>query len=208
MSDTTAPAPIAARTDPPSPADDLPMGQVSWTVLVEAARRGEAAAWETLVARTERLLRHVVTGYRLPADDASDVVQTTWLRLLENIDRIRDPEHLTGWLTTTAARAALAASRRRRREAPLDGIDVADVGADVADHVEARLQALRLRGVVATLPPRERSLLEMLLLPEEPSYREISRRLGMPIGSIGPVRQRAMSRLRGILAEPRAVGAA
>jgi RNA polymerase sigma factor (sigma-70 family) len=175
--------------------------EVSLSELVTAARGGDPAAWSALIIRHERLLRHVTASYRLGSDEAADVVQTTWLRLFENIGRIRDPERLSCWLTTTTARAALAASRRRRREASLDNVEVVDITAtDVDDRITAHRQARQLHEALTTLSPRERSLIEMLLLPEEPSYREISRRLGMPIGSIGPVRQRALARLRVIMA--------
>ncbi|HEY6798582.1 MAG TPA: sigma-70 family RNA polymerase sigma factor [Kineosporiaceae bacterium] len=187
--------PVTTDTSCPAPP--------TWAALLEAAGSGDPVAWGTLVAQNDRLLHYVVGKYRLQSHDAADVVQITWLRLVENLGRIRDPERLPGWLSTTATRAALATSRRRTRETTVEGFDMVDPDAgDVAERVATKLQLERLRQALRTLPARDRRLLEMLMLPEEPSYQEISRRLGMPIGSIGPVRQRALARLRVMLAEP------
>lgn len=182
--------------------------EVPLTELLEAAANGDPAAWRSLFHRHQGLLSHVVARYRLSPDDAADVVQTTWLRLVENIATIRDPACLPGWLTTTASRESLAARRRRSREIAISDCDASDPAHDdLDDVVTGRLRARRLRQALTTLPHRERRLVEVLLSPEEPSYREISDRLGMPVGSIGPVRQRALARLRSRLADddPRVV---
>ena len=172
------------------------------TDLLEAAVRGDHTAWRDLLERHQRLVSHVVARYRLSPDDAADVIQTTWLRLIENIASIRDPACLPGWLSTTAARESLAARRRRSREVSIGDYDATDPQqVDVDDLVSAKLRAGHLRQAMVTLPQRERRLVEVLLSPEEPSYREISDQLGMPVGSIGPVRQRALHRLRTSLAE-------
>src|SRR5659263_468082 len=69
--------------------------------LVAAAAGGDATAWRAIVERFEQLLWAVARGHRLGQSEAADVVQTTWLRLVENLDRIRDPDHLGAWLATT-----------------------------------------------------------------------------------------------------------
>ena len=70
--------------------------------MVRRAAGGDRGAWETIVEDFSGLLWSVCRGYRLDQADAAEVVQTTWLRLLENVSRLREPEHLGGWLVTTA----------------------------------------------------------------------------------------------------------
>ena len=90
----------------------------SRTALLEGARRGEQAAWDDLVSDFSSLVWSIARGYRLPDEDAADAVQMTWLRLVENLDRIRDAERLPGWLATTARRECLQVLRRSGREIP------------------------------------------------------------------------------------------
>jgi RNA polymerase sigma factor (sigma-70 family) len=183
----------------PSAADSSDQ-QSTRRCLVGAAAAGDPAAWCEIVRRHERLVAGVAARYRLSPDQVADVVQTTWLRLFENIDGIRDPERLPGWLATTAAREALGVCRRSMREVALhDHYDPPDGTDDLDDRVSARERGRELHRAVTSLPTRERRLVEHLLAPDELTYREIGRRMGIPIGSIGPVRQRALRRLRTIL---------
>ena len=177
--------------------------------LTPAAPRGplpgaaDDAAWSDLVGRYTSLLRGVTRRSGLPAEEADDVVQETWVRFFSSAGDIRDPERVPGWLATTARRECLARRRRTWREAPTYDGTAPEVVADVPDPVErwaAEQEAALLRAAVRTLPSRERALVELLLEPEPVSYSEISRRLAMPVGSIGPVRGRALRRLRAALA--------
>jgi RNA polymerase sigma factor (sigma-70 family) len=157
-------------------------------------------AWHTVVDRYERLLVMTASRYGLDQHQRADVIQTTWLRLLENANQIRCAEALGGWLATTVAREALLVIRRTGRELPAPVPDRCSPDqVDVDDTLDAQARATRLRLAIATLPPRERELITVLLDPRGPSYHEVSRRLEMPIGAIGPVRQRALRRLRAAL---------
>ena len=80
---------------------------MSLAELVEAAARGDQRAWNEIVERFQRLVWATARAHRLSSADAADVAQTTWLRLVENLDRIREPEHLGAWLATTARRESI-----------------------------------------------------------------------------------------------------
>src|SRR5579862_4969584 len=82
---------------------------------LRAAAGGDAKAWDCLVERFNNLVWAVARSHRLSSADAADVSQTTWLRLVENLDRIQQPERLGAWLATTARRESLAAIRRGGR---------------------------------------------------------------------------------------------
>lgn len=164
--------------------------------IVAAAARGDQAAWNQLVKRHSGLLWAVARAHRLQGGDAADVVQTTWLRLVEHLPEIRNPDGLGAWLATTARRESLRILRRGARCEPVDEIEA------VADPAELDARLLRAERHVAVvrafarLPGRDQALLRLLTLDPPPSYEEISAALSMPIGSIGPTRGRALERLR------------
>jgi RNA polymerase sigma factor (sigma-70 family) len=165
-----------------------------------AAGRGDEDAWRRLVGRFAGLVWAVARGYRLSDADAQDVSQTTWLRLAEHLDRIRDPERLGTWLATTAGRESLRLLKRRRRELPVgEHEDLEPVGAEVARpeaRLEARERSAALWQAFRSLSERCYRLLRLLLADPPPSYEEVGAALGMKIGSIGPTRARCLADLR------------
>lgn len=169
--------------------------------LVVRAREGDAAAWNALVERYTRLLWGVARAHRLGQSDAADVVQTTWLRLVEHLEDLQDPDRIAGWLATTARRECLRILRRSGREV-MGAAD--DAAADVADEVAPALDAALLTDerdrvlwqCFARLSERCQHLLRVLMATEPPAYSEVSEALGMPVGSIGPTRMRCLDRLR------------
>jgi RNA polymerase sigma factor (sigma-70 family) len=175
--------------------------------LVAAAAAGDRGSWEQLVDAYVGLIWAIARGYRLSDGDAHDVTQTTWLRLVEHIDRLSDPSRVGAWLATTTRRECLRVLRQSRREVLLAAWDDIDDAEPDADPVDAALirgeQAVSVREAVSTLNPRCQALLEMLVLDPPPSYEEVSAALGMPIGSIGPTRGRCLRRLRLLLDERR-----
>jgi RNA polymerase sigma factor (sigma-70 family) len=168
--------------------------------LVRAAGAGDLAAWDAIVQRYVALLWAVALRHGLSESDAADVVQTTWLRLLEHIDDIRDPSRLGSWLATTAQRESLRCIAHRRRNVlgddpgTFDGPDRLLPPPDEA--LIAGEMAAAARSAMDTLPPTWRSLIELLIRDPTPSYEEIGANLGVPIGSIGPTRGRCVRRLR------------
>jgi RNA polymerase sigma factor (sigma-70 family) len=167
--------------------------------LVSAARAGDATAWDSLVDRYLPLVTAVIARLRLSPADADDVNQTVWLRLVEHLDGLREPRALPGWLATTARHEGLRVIKRRGRDLPVDPSGTALETAEEFDPGEALVEDLRshaLREAMMELPEKRRELL-LLLLAEPPlSYDEISARLGIPRGSIGPTRARALEQLR------------
>jgi RNA polymerase sigma factor (sigma-70 family) len=168
--------------------------------LVAAALDGDQHAWNRLVDRYTPLVLSVVRRYRLAGSDAEDVVQTVWLRLVEQLGRIRQAEALPGWIVTTTGHECLHVIKGSRRAVPTDlsdqgwpegtGGPAVDADLLVAERHAALLAAL------AELPERQRDVLLLLLHDPPLPYEEISRRLGIPVGSIGPTRARALERIR------------
>ena len=168
--------------------------------LVRAGASGSEAAWNELVRRYSPLVLAVTRSYQLTAADAQDVSQTVWLRLVEHLASLREPEALPGWLVTTAQRECGRQIRQGRRVLPVDpGTDSAMQQCTTADPDADILRAeLRqaLRDGLCELPERDQQLLRLRAADPAKSYHEISQLTGMPIGSIGPTLRRSLDRLR------------
>jgi len=171
----------------------------SLTDLVSRAQKGDQDAWDSIVERFLPLVGAIARQHRLSPADGDDVGQTVWLRLVEHLGALRDPAALPGWIRTTARNECLrllAARGRTRVVDPLaGGLDsVTDDLTDAELLAAERRQALR--DALAELPEGRRELLLLMLVDPPLAYDEISRRLGIPIGSIGPTRARAFAQLR------------
>ncbi|MGH8574515.1 MAG: RNA polymerase sigma factor, partial [Gammaproteobacteria bacterium] len=161
--------------------------------LLLAAGKGDQWAWDEIVLRYGGLVSATVRSFRLQNADALDAIQMTWLRLMTNLHRLQDPERLSGWLATTARRECLSVIRQSKRTAYRDELTlgtVTDPSANPEQHFLAAETALALRSLVAELPLRGRVLLQALFSDSPPSYAEIARITGIPVGSIGPTRAR------------------
>ena len=172
-------------------------------VVVEQARAGESAAWEALVERFSGLVAAIARRCRLNEADVAEVCQTTWLRLVENLDRIEQPERIGAWLATTSRRESL---RIATRQTVLSSADVVHLLADdEAEPLDAALlrdeQVLDIRMAAERLPERCQRLLGLLMGDDDLPYKEIAEQLSMPIGSIGPTRGRCLDHLRQLLAD-------
>ena len=168
--------------------------------LVRASASGSETAWNELVRRYSPLVMAVTRTYQLTADDAKDVSQTVWLRLVENLANLREPDALPGWLATTTQRECIRQLRQGRRVLPVD--PHTDGALQLCEAVDPDTDILRaelhqaMRDGLAALPARDQALLKLRAADPPKSYEEISQILGMPIGSIGPTLRRSLDRLR------------
>jgi RNA polymerase sigma factor (sigma-70 family) len=168
--------------------------------LVPAAREGNQGAWDAIVDRFLPLVGAIIRRHRLSEADGDDVSQTVWLRLVEHLGALREPDALPGWIRTTTRNECLRVIAARGRVRPVDpqdgaGLDV--VATDVAgDDLLAAERGQALREALAELPAARRELLLLLIADPPVAYEVISERLGIPIGSIGPTRARALEQLR------------
>lgn len=177
-------------------------GQAALREVVAAAGDGDAMAWAVLMRRYGNMVMAIARRCRLSEADVGEVHQVTWLRMVENIGRIEQPERVGAWLATTAKRESLRIVRARGRvsfdhEGLLQRADPCAVSLDAGPIGEERAAAVRR--AFALLPPHCQRLLRILTEDDLPSYKEISRVLAMPIGSIGPTRGRCLERLRRIM---------
>ena len=172
--------------------------RTSLEALIAAASAGDQEAWNSIVDRFAARVWATTRAHRLPAADAADVTQTTWLRLVENLDRIRDPDRVGTWLATTARHECLRVISLKGREVATDNDSVFDgeTGDTAPGRLLARERDAALARALSTIGERCQALLRMLCSPDRPSYEEIGAALGMPVGAIGPTRARCLEKLR------------
>jgi RNA polymerase sigma factor (sigma-70 family) len=176
--------------------DDLPA-----TDLVMRAKNGEKQAWDELVERHAPLIWSICRQYRLGSADAEDVGQAVWLKLVDHLDHLRNPAALPGWLATTTRRECIrvlrAAGRPRVSEQVLDTENIPDAQTITAEQeLLAAERYAALREAFTRLPLGCQQLLGLLMADPPIPYAEISARLGIAAGSIGPCRSRCLDRLR------------
>jgi RNA polymerase sigma factor (sigma-70 family) len=160
--------------------------------LVTTARNGDKQAWDAPVEGCAPLVWSICRRHQLGDTDAENIGQIIWRQLLDHLSTVPHPAALPGWLATTTQRECLRILRAARGpqaagNAP-DGESPADE--QISKTEQELLLAERhaaLREAMAHLPPGCCQQLIALLIENPPvPDAEISARLGIPIGSIGP----------------------
>jgi RNA polymerase sigma factor (sigma-70 family) len=178
--------------------------------LLGAARKGDEAAWEQIITRYQPLVNSISRRHRLAPYDANDVSQHVWMQLVSHIDRLREPRALAGWISATTTHRCYEVLRTHKRSVSVDPLatgsfDLVDSTARKIDSESVcgvdddllraeRRRAIRL-GLVELTGTQQQLLLLLVADPPVP-YCEISRRLNLPIGSIGPTRARLLKKLQ------------
>jgi RNA polymerase sigma factor (sigma-70 family) len=171
------------------------------TDLVAHARKGDQQAWDALVERYSPLIWSICRRFQLSEADAEDVGQVVWERLVDQLDSIRDPAALPGWLSTTTRHECSRVRRTTGRHSVaglvLDFENIPDQLTETTDHqLLVAERAATLRDAFTRLPPGCQRLLALLISDPPVPYAEIGDRLGMSVGGIGPSRRRCLDRLR------------
>ncbi len=169
--------------------------------LVARAKDGDKQAWDALVERYAPLIWSICRRHRLARADADDVGQSVWLRLVDQLDRVRDPAALPGWLATTARRECLRVlCATQGPRATMYALDVESLPDERAGRADQGLLAAErhaaLREAFDQLPPNGKQLISLLIADPPLPYADISARLGIPVGSIGPNRSRYLDKMR------------
>ena len=169
--------------------------------LVSRARNGDKQAWDELVERYSPLIWRICRTHRLDGADAEDAGQSVWLHLVDQLDKVRDPAALPGWLATTTRRECVRVLRAAYGpHAAGYAPDIEDMPDNQAGTAEQELLAAErhaaLREAFTHLPPDGQQLIALLIADPPVPYAEISARLGIPVGSIGPNRSRCLDKIR------------
>ncbi|MFG3285580.1 RNA polymerase sigma factor [Streptomyces sp. NPDC048111] len=173
--------------------------------LIHACRAGDQRAWAELHDRCGPLVLRIVRSFRLQQADAEDVCQQVWARVYRDLHALRATDRLRAWLATVARREALRHLGRTRRDVPV-GVggeldDLSGPGGGPEERVVSRAEQDLVRAAVRRIPPLHQELVSLLFADPPVGYDRISEKLGIPRGSIGPLRKRIVERLGRTLAE-------
>jgi RNA polymerase sigma factor (sigma-70 family) len=173
------------------------MAEATHGELLTRAAKGDQAAWNALVDRFGQMVWSVARSFRLDDAASKDVAQTVWLKLIENCDRINEPEKLPGWLSTTCRREALRVTKLRERSIPTEfEFDLADPAPDLESLLIEDEDVREVVDSFGRLSEECQQLLRLLATEPPLSYEEISEVTGRPVGSLGPTRSRCIDKLR------------
>jgi len=172
--------------------------------LVQAAAKGDQRAWDEIVRRHAGLVWSVGRSFGLGQADIADVAQTAWLRLVESLGKLREPQYLARWLVTTTRRECMRMLNRQGREVPRDVVaeleETPDTNQPPVDHpLLSRESDALVRAAFEALPVRCQQLLRLLIAEPPVPYQEIAEKLKVSLGYIGPTRGRCLDMLRRLL---------
>jgi RNA polymerase sigma factor (sigma-70 family) len=178
--------------------------------LVEAAGECDEEAWEEIVGRYQPLINAISRRHRLAPDDANDLSQYVWMQLLDHIHKLREPRALRGWIAATATHRCYEILRNYKRSVSMDPLMIGrfelveatarktngegPLGVD--DDLLRAEKRRAIRQGLAELTENQQELLILLVADPPVPYCEISRRMRLPIGSIGPTRARLLKKLK------------
>jgi RNA polymerase sigma factor (sigma-70 family) len=200
---TSSGSPVLSVADPQ---DDRDAATMQASELLHRLEDHDREAWHSVVQDYAPRLRRLGFSYRLGAQEVEDALQATWLILLTHLEQLRDAECLGAWLSSIMRHECLRVLRLagRRREnlvedwAGYEG-DLPEDDLDVDAAIDREGLTSQVWRLVRQLPPRQRDLIRALYEGDQPSYSDVSVRLAMPVGAIGPTRQRALRRLRELI---------
>ena len=157
---------------------------------VEAARRGDRAAFESLYRRYGGMVHGILLA-RVPRYDVEDLVQEVFLAVFRRISSLKDPAAFPGWLARIARNRATDYFRKEPRAEELPE--------DLASEDRSEGEARSILDLVRRLPEAYRETL-VLRLVEGMTGPEIAERTGLTPGSVRVNLHRGMAQLRELLA--------
>ena len=173
--------------------------------LVQRCLDGDSRAWDQLIQQYSRLVYSVPFRYGLASEDADEVFQNVWVKVLENLHALRDHEKLSSWIITTSSRESWRIINKRKtaraKVRQLDGLDIEDDSPELSlEDIEKLEEQEAIRRAMEQLREQCRQLLWHLYFdPNDTTYETVARTLGIPLGSIGPQRARCLAKLKRVL---------
>jgi RNA polymerase sigma factor (sigma-70 family) len=181
--------------------DDLAPGRVADELLVVRYQLGEPDAFDALIERWHRPLWLYIRRMTGRDDEAQDLLQDVWLRVIRGIPRLRDGPRFRGWLFGIARRALMDRLRRQYAALQTDDVDVSEVAAE-EEPTGSEADLATLEAALDVLPTVERDVLTLFYL-RDLTLAELAQALGVPVGTVKSRLFRARKMLRAAIQERR-----
>lgn len=175
----------------------------SWSdrALVDACLAGDGVAWSALVDKYKRLIYSIILKYGANPEEASDLFQSVWLDAFNDLGKLRKRDSAKAWLISMTSHKCYHWKKklRRRQQHEVESEDLASLGESAAvepTFVAELEQQQVVREAILRLPERCRDLIHQLFFTFPPKpYKEVAKRLGLAVGSIGFIRGRCLAKL-------------
>src|SRR5688572_17288615 len=163
--------------------------------------KGDASAFEPLVARYERPLFAVALRLVANYEDARDVTQNAFIRAYEHLDSFDPNRRFFSWVYRIAVNESLNLRRARRPQEALGmWIDVGGGQTEAIDAIAAHETAARVERALGHLSDEYREVIVLRYFAEL-SYDEISHAVGVPEKTVKSRLFSARQRLAGLLGQ-------
>jgi RNA polymerase sigma-70 factor (ECF subfamily) len=163
-------------------------------LLVVRCQLGEPEAFEELIARWHGPLWAYIRRMVPRDQDARDMLQDVWLRVIRGIPRLRDGSRLRAWLFGITRRALMDRLRRQYAAPAHDALDREDVPFE-PDSADREADLVALEAALEALPFGDREVLTLFYL-RDLSLNELAETLGIPVGTVKSRLFRARQLLR------------
>ncbi len=184
----------------------MPNPRPSDAKLIEACLSGDNRAWDALISRYQRFIYSLAHRLGCSDADSDDVFQVASLRLYQHLEGVRNQESIAAWLATLV-RNEVYRLHRRRSVVPMSdlGLEESEAAGSLVGSREAAVtpeqaalaseRQQMLLDALGELKSPCRELLSRLYHEDSPGYAMVAAELGLPMGSIGPMRARCLKRL-------------
>ncbi len=174
--------------------------------LVSRYLAGDRRAFDDLVRHYQRPIYHLAYRYLRSEADAKDLTQRTFLKVYGALPRFRAEASFRTWIYRIAINLCLNELRNRRRGEATDRPELIDEAAAPPavdlDALDAQERGAWLRRAIASLPPRQRMVLELRIFDELP-FREVAELCGSTENAAKVNFHHAVKRLRALAEENR-----
>jgi RNA polymerase sigma-70 factor (ECF subfamily) len=168
-------------------------------LLVVRCQLGEPEAFDALIERWNRPLWLYIRRMTGNHDEAQDLIQEVWLRVIRGLARLRDGSRFRGWLFGIARRTLMDRLRREYAVLPADDVDIAGLAAQ-AEPANLETDLASMETAIETLPPVERDVLTLFYL-HDLTLAELAQALNVPVGTVKSRLFRARGMLRAAMQE-------
>ena len=175
----------------------------SMTAAVEAAGRGDHAAWDFLFDRYHALVRRYALARLGEAAAADDVAQECFVAAVGALHRLRErsEQGVEAWLLGIARFKIADRVRAAQRERRLPALTTAaPPAADAGELAVSRIHVAEVREAMQRLSPDQREVIERRFLLDQ-SLEEVAAATGRRVGAVKSLQHRALAALARICRE-------